>query len=310
MSTKTLNTRIQSKIDTLENWNKSTLPLLAGEIAIATGAVKIADGLTEPVCIIRIGEDGKKTFSQLPDALHAKAIDVLPICKDTEALKTFIMDTFEESDLVDQMGQFFQDLKYEDTAVDGEYVSAVSQENGIISVTRTALPDFLQDISIEIGEHDSIKDCIILKNKKGDILSYANASQFVKDGMLDSAVYDETTHTLSLTWNTDSGKSSVTEIDLSDLVNIYTGSEGITVEGNVIKFSQDFAEGFQELRDSATSAIQTISSNAIENNPSGLKVVKNNTNYDIAIDDSITFIFNCGDAEVTTSSPDSGETTE
>lgn len=90
MAEKILNTRILMKVDTLENWNKSTLPLKKGELAIATVAATAGTGLAEPVCMIKIGEDGVKTFKDLEWNLYAKASDVLAACKSEDALKTFI----------------------------------------------------------------------------------------------------------------------------------------------------------------------------------------------------------------------------
>ena len=97
--TKTLNTRIGLKIDTLENWNKSTLGLLKGEIAIATVAATAGSGLSEPVCMIKIGEDGVKTFSQLEWNFYAKSSDVLAACKSEDSLKTFINTVIADSKL-------------------------------------------------------------------------------------------------------------------------------------------------------------------------------------------------------------------
>lgn len=54
-----LNTRLQLRYDLLSAWESSTLALLAGEVAIA----KDGDNL-----IIKVGEDGIKTWSQLPVA--------------------------------------------------------------------------------------------------------------------------------------------------------------------------------------------------------------------------------------------------
>ena len=90
MAEKTLNTRIGLKIDTLERWNASTLPLLKGEVAIATVAAGAGTGLTEPVCMIKVGEDGVKTFKDLDWTLHAKASDVLAACKSEAGLKAFV----------------------------------------------------------------------------------------------------------------------------------------------------------------------------------------------------------------------------
>lgn len=302
MSTKTLNTRIQTKIDTLENWNESTLPLLAGEIAIATGAVEIANGLTEPVCIIRIGEDGKKTFSQLPDALHAKAIDVLPVCKDSDKLKEFIQNSIDLSDYLAEMEGYITNLTVQDEEQEGYYVSSVSQENGLINVTKKHLPNFLENINIDIGTYNEKENCILLKDENSNIISAVDASIFIKDGMLESAVYDKDTHKLTLTWNNDADDKDITVIDLNDLIDAYQSGEGILISSDgVISLSEASLNAISQ----GLAAIQTITANDIQNSenktvPSGLIATKGeNNDYNIAIDDSITFIFNCGDAGVT-----------
>ena len=98
-NTKTLNTRIGLKIDTLENWNSSTLGLLKGEIAIATVAATAGTQLAEPVCMIKIGEDGVKTFSQLDWNFYAKASDVVSACKSEATLTAFINNAVTNADL-------------------------------------------------------------------------------------------------------------------------------------------------------------------------------------------------------------------
>ena len=87
---KIFNTRILNKIDTLEQWNKSTLPLKKGEIALATVAASAGTGLTEPVIMIKIGEDGVKTFKDLPWNFYAKASDVIAAAKSESALTAFV----------------------------------------------------------------------------------------------------------------------------------------------------------------------------------------------------------------------------
>lgn len=90
MAEKILNTRIALKIDTLENWQKSTIGLKKGELAIATVAASAGTGLTEPVCMIKVGEDGVKTFSQLEWNVYAKAADVVAAAKSEATLRTFV----------------------------------------------------------------------------------------------------------------------------------------------------------------------------------------------------------------------------
>ena len=87
---KILNTRIGLKVDTLENWSKSTLPLKKGEVAFATVAATAGNGLTEPVVMMKIGEDGVKTFKDIEWNFYAKASDVLASAKSEDVLRTFI----------------------------------------------------------------------------------------------------------------------------------------------------------------------------------------------------------------------------
>jgi hypothetical protein len=54
---KTINVRFQQKYDTAENWANSTLPLLAGEIAIESDTGKF-----------KFGADGEKVYKDLPYA--------------------------------------------------------------------------------------------------------------------------------------------------------------------------------------------------------------------------------------------------
>lgn len=83
------NVRLGLKVDTLANWNASTLVLKRGEVAFATTAASSGTGLTEPVCIMKIG-DGNKTFSQLDNNFYAKSSDVIAACKSSDALTTFV----------------------------------------------------------------------------------------------------------------------------------------------------------------------------------------------------------------------------
>lgn len=90
MAEKILNTRILMKVDTLERWNSSTLPLKKGELAFATVAASAGTGLGEPVVMVKIGTEEEKTFSELPWAFHAKASDVLAACKSEAGLTQFV----------------------------------------------------------------------------------------------------------------------------------------------------------------------------------------------------------------------------
>lgn len=94
---KILNTRIGLKVDTLENWNKSTLALKKGEVAFATVAATAGNGLAEPVVMMKIGEDGVKTFKDIEWNFYAKASDVLESAKSETALTNFINNLIANS---------------------------------------------------------------------------------------------------------------------------------------------------------------------------------------------------------------------
>ena len=106
MAERIIKTRISHKIDTLENWSKSTIGLKKGELAIATTAASAGNGLTEPVAMIKIGEDGVKTFKDLPWNFYAKASDVYSWAK-TKEKPTYTAN--EISGLADYIGGQIQD---------------------------------------------------------------------------------------------------------------------------------------------------------------------------------------------------------
>jgi hypothetical protein len=67
-----------------------------------------------------------------------------------------------------------------------------------------------------------------IKLVEGGTTSEIDATDFIKDGMIESVAIDEETQELVITWNTDAGKSA-TSIPLSELADIYTGVDGTTV---------------------------------------------------------------------------------
>ena len=69
-------------------------------------------------------------------------------------------------------------------------------------------------------------------------ISYIDARDFIKDGFLSSASYDEKNHKLTLTWNTDSDIKTPTVIDLSGLIDVHDVVSG-DVEGDLVKIVVD-----------------------------------------------------------------------
>lgn len=79
-------------------------------------------------------------------------------------------------------------------------------------------------------EYDAGTKTIKLTNDPSK--SSISAADFVKDGMLQSVVVDNAANTLTFTWNTDSGVTT-TVVKLSDIADIYTGSENSEIKVSV-----------------------------------------------------------------------------
>ena len=148
-----------------------------------------------------------------------------------------------------------------------------SQDTDGLSATVT--------VSLEYGDAVSEvlkgKKAIKLLGKNGTLISEIDASEFIKDGMLDTVelVKDPTigeqavTGTyLKLTWNTDSGKSEPMFINVTDLIDVYTAGRGLNLNGkefsvdtNIIATVQSVTDAKAELKGTAedTKDAETIS---------------------------------------------------
>lgn len=65
-----------------------------------------------------------------------------------------------------------------------------------------------------------------------------DASDFIKDGMVDNVQFDPDSKFLTITFNTISGKDAI-PIDLTSLVDTYTAGNGIAIAGNVVSVKRD-----------------------------------------------------------------------
>lgn len=164
MAEKILQTRIQLKYDTYVNWTTNNPVLKAGEVAVATivsGNTQEVNSVAAPQILLKVG-DGTSPYNDLP-FVSARAADVYSWAKAStkptytasevgavpttrtvngKALSSNI--TLSASDVsADAAGTaagLIANLDKSDAAVAGKYVSAVSETNGIITVTRADLP--------------------------------------------------------------------------------------------------------------------------------------------------------------------------
>lgn len=414
---KILNTRVLLKTDTLENWNNSTLALKKGEIAIATVAATAGTGLTEPVVMIKIGEDGVKTFNQLPWNFYAKASDVIAACKSESTLTDFVNNviagagiatdealatltgrvTTAEGDIdalealvgntavdtqitnavsaaigeggavTEKIAAEIQKLDVEDNAVAGKYVSAVSEADGKITVTRADLPDYTNVYAAKEHDHaiadvTGLQDALDNKATSADVTALSGkvttlistdagksvrtianeelAAQLIPENAQealdtlseiaawiqshpdnasamnaaiealqakvgDSAVSVQITSAIDALKNGDI-KSAVDRIAALEgdththankaLLDTYTQTEADLADAVAKKHTHANAtvlDGISAEKITAwDAAVQSITANT------GLKATKSGTDITIDFDNSVTFIFNCGNSAI------------
>ena len=65
-----------------------------------------------------------------------------------------------------------------------------------------------------------------------------DATDFIKDGMVDNVSFDTTSKILTITFNTVSGKEAI-PVDLSSLVDTYTAGNGIAIDKNIVSVKRD-----------------------------------------------------------------------
>lgn len=76
--------------------------------------------------------------------------------------------------------------------------------------------------------YDSNARLISLKGKDDAVIGSIDATNFIKDGMLENVSYDKASHKLTLTFNSDSGKSAI-DVDLATLVDVYKAGNGLNL---------------------------------------------------------------------------------
>lgn len=146
-----LNTRITLKYDTYENWQKSTLVLKAGEVAICAvpSGVTVA-GITKPPAVLQKIGDGVHVFKDLP-WLQAVASDVHTWAKEANkptyaANEITGLDTYIAGQIQDT------DTQYTIIKGDNDYTyklmsRAKGAENYSTEVATLSIPDPSADIN-------------------------------------------------------------------------------------------------------------------------------------------------------------------
>lgn len=87
-------------------------------------------------------------------------------------------------------------------------------------------------------KYDSTNKKIQLLGINDAKIAEIDATDFIKDGMVDNVEFDPKTKILTIIFNTVSGKQDI-PVDLSSLVDTYTAGNGIAIAGNVVSVKRD-----------------------------------------------------------------------
>lgn len=119
-------------------------------------------------------------------------------------------------------------------------VTSVTGDDRVISVVNT---EGVHKVSATLGLKYTAATAdanakIELVGINDTVLGTIDASDFVKDGMLESVTKNETDNTITFTWNTDAGKQTTT-IDIDELVEVYTAGNGIDITNYAVSIKRD-----------------------------------------------------------------------
>lgn len=128
-----------------------------------------------------------------------------------------------------------------------ETVTGISTDDKVLSLSNKLISATvsLDYYTIPDGNENAGKKYIRLLGKDKTVISTVDATEFIKDGMLESAelkTNPDSAHTgtfIILTWNYDSGKKDPMYIDVASLIDVYTADEGTGLKLTDHKFSID-----------------------------------------------------------------------
>ena len=186
-----------------------------------------------------------------------------PISADDAATKTYVDDAIYA--IADDYY-----LKSE-TSNDIEIAEALDKKASVVEVSQlsdalsTAISTDIKNLADNYAKKTDIKVEYVRNDKKiylsaGDYVTSVDADDFIKDGMISTVTYDETTHMLCIVWNTDAG-SKTTTINLSGLIDTYAAGYGLSLANG--EFSVD-AEEIAQKSDLDNYYLTSETSSAIE----------------------------------------------
>lgn len=96
---------------------------------------------------------------------------------------------------------------------------------------------------------------IYLKGKNEELIGAIPTDDFIKDGMVDSAIYDAASHSIIITFNKDSGEKIPIKIDLTSLLEEYalrTDQELTKLKDSVSAIEKNYKEADEKILNKIT----------------------------------------------------------
>ena len=108
-------------------------------------------------------------------------------------------------------------------------VTGVAANDKVLSLTNKLVS---ATVGLDYGDATTEalngKKAIKLVGKEGVVISEIDASEFIKDGMIQSVEFDNQTKHVTITFNTDAGREAI-DVDLSTLVDTYKAGTGLSL---------------------------------------------------------------------------------
>lgn len=109
-------------------------------------------------------------------------------------------------------------------------VTGVAADDKVLSLTNKLVS---ATVGLDYGDATTEalngKKAIKLLGKDGVVISEIDASDFIKDGMIQSVAFDTKTKHVTITFNLDAGRSEAIDVDLSTLVDTYKAGTGLSL---------------------------------------------------------------------------------
>lgn len=275
-----LNTRITLKYDTYENWQKSTLVLKAGEVAIcAVPSGVTVEGIAKPPAVLQKIGDGVNVFKDLP-WLQAVASDVhtwaKAASKPTYTAKEITgLDTYITGQIQDT------DTQYTIVKGDNDYTyklmsRAKGAENYSTEVATLSIPDPSADINAlkalvgDTAVATQISDAIAAL-KLSDTYEQKGAAAAVKTALLGDAA--ESYNTLGkledaviaakasadekTTMAAVEAKDYATKTEAQGYATAVVGVAADTADKDTVKGAKAYAKGLNDATNTRVEALET-----------------------------------------------------